>query len=58
MLRADIQHPPWPLQPAEADFELNTMAEPYGIELDSPAALLDFARRQDVLIWRLACASV
>jgi uncharacterized protein YqjF (DUF2071 family) len=53
VLRADIHHPPWPLRAAEADFELNTMAEPYGLELDSPPALLHFARRQDVLIWGL-----
>ncbi len=53
LLRADIHHPPWPLRAAEAGFELNTMAEPYGLELDSPPALLHFARRQDVLIWGL-----
>jgi uncharacterized protein YqjF (DUF2071 family) len=54
VLRADIHHPPWPLQVAEASFELNTMAEPYGLDLDPPPALLHFARRQDVLIWPLA----
>ena len=53
VLRADIHHPPWPLQTAEATFELNTMAEPYGLQLDEPPALLHFARRQDVLIWPL-----
>ena len=54
VLRADIHHPPWPLQVAEASFELNTMAEPYGLGLDRPPALLHFSRRQDVLIWPLA----
>jgi uncharacterized protein YqjF (DUF2071 family) len=53
VLRADIHHPPWPLRTAEAAFELNTMAAPYGLELDTPPALLHFARRQDVLIWPL-----
>lgn len=53
VLRADIHHPPWALQTAEATFELNTMAEPYGLQLDEPPALLHFARRQDVLIWPL-----
>jgi uncharacterized protein len=53
VLRADIHHPPWPLQAAEAAFELNTVAEPYGLELDRPPALLHFSRRQDVLIWPL-----
>ena len=56
VLRADIHHPPWPLTLAEADFELNTMAKPYGLELDSPPPLLHFASRQDVLIWPLASA--
>jgi uncharacterized protein len=53
VLRADIHHRPWPLMHAEADFGLNTMAEPYGLELDSPPPLLHFAPRQDVLIWPL-----
>jgi uncharacterized protein YqjF (DUF2071 family) len=54
VLQADIHHPPWPLQAADAHFELNTMAQPYGLELDRPAPLLHFARRQDVVIWPLA----
>jgi uncharacterized protein len=53
VLRADIHHPPWLLRVAEAAFELNTMAGPYGFELVAPPALLHFARRQDVLIWPL-----
>ncbi len=48
--RADIHHPPWPLQPAEAQIERNTMATPIGIDLLAPP-LLHFAGRQDVLIW-------
>jgi uncharacterized protein YqjF (DUF2071 family) len=54
LLRADIHHPSWPLRAAEASFELNTMGEPYGLELEAPPSLLHFARRQDVLIWPLA----
>jgi uncharacterized protein len=53
VLRADIQHPPWPLQSAQATFERVTMAAPYGLELSEPPALLHFAARQDVLIWPL-----
>ena len=49
--RADIHHPPWPLQEASAEIEMNTMAEPLGIQLKE-RPLLHFARRQDVLIWR------
>jgi uncharacterized protein len=49
--RADIHHPPWPLQEAEAEIELNTMP-PDGIDVYSEP-LLHFSRRQDVLIWPL-----
>jgi uncharacterized protein YqjF (DUF2071 family) len=50
LLRAEIHHPPWPLQPATADFERNTMTASYGIDLRGEP-LLHFAGRQDVLIW-------
>jgi hypothetical protein len=49
--RADIHHPPWPLQTAEAEIELNTIP-PDGIDPQGEP-LLHFARRQDVLIWPL-----
>jgi uncharacterized protein YqjF (DUF2071 family) len=54
-LRADIHHPPWPLQPAEATLQLNTMARPLGLELDSDP-LLHYSARQDTLIWALEAA--
>lgn len=50
--RADI-HPPWPLQPADASLERNTMTAPYRIELPPEPPLLHFADRQDVVIWSL-----
>lgn len=50
--RADIHHPPWPLQHAEAEIAFNSMAEPFGIDL-ARAPLLHYAHRQDVLIWGL-----
>lgn len=50
--RADIHHPPWPLQVAEAEIAVNTMAPP-GLELPPDRPLCHFARRQDVLIWSL-----
>ncbi|HWG56300.1 MAG TPA: DUF2071 domain-containing protein [Gaiellaceae bacterium] len=49
--RADIHHPPWPLQEARAEIELNTMP-PDGIDTYGEP-LLHFSRRQDVLIWPL-----
>jgi uncharacterized protein YqjF (DUF2071 family) len=50
--RAEIHHSPWPLQPAEATIELNTMA-PQGLALPDERRLLHFARVQDVVIWPL-----
>jgi uncharacterized protein YqjF (DUF2071 family) len=49
----DIHHPPWPLQQAEADIEVNTMAPASGITLPDTAPLLHFARRQDMVGWGL-----
>lgn len=51
--RADIHHRPWPLQPAEAVLEENTMP-PSGLELLDDKPLLHFSARQDVVIWPLA----
>ena len=43
LLRADIHHARWPLQPAEAEVAVNTMTAPLGIALPG-APLLHFAR--------------
>jgi len=51
--RAEIHHPPWPLQPAALQISVNTMANAAGIQLPSTAPLLHFARRQDVVVWPL-----
>lgn len=48
---ADIQHPPWSIQPAEAEITKNTMAEAAGIRLPEREPLLHYAERQDVLVW-------
>lgn len=50
--RGEIQHEPWPLQRAEAEFELNTMTLPLGVTLQGEP-LLHFARRIDVVVWLL-----
>lgn len=50
ILRADIHHPPWPLHEGWAEIETNTMAMPFGIELEGEP-LLHFSPRQDVVIW-------
>jgi len=53
VLRGEIHHSPWPLQPAQAELGLNAMAEPLGIALDGEP-LLHYSARQDTLIWALA----
>lgn len=50
--RGEIHHPPWPLHEGWAEIEANTMAEPFGIELEGEP-LLHFSPRQDVVIWPL-----
>lgn len=49
--RAEIHHPPWPLQEAETELRANTMP-PRELTLER-SPLWHFARRQDVLIWPL-----
>ena len=50
--RAEIHHEPWPLQPAEAEIEENTMP-PRELALLDDAPLLHYSARQDVVIWPL-----
>lgn len=49
--RLEIHHPPWPLQPAEAEIARNTMAAAADLTLPNTAPLLHFARRQDMVAW-------
>ena len=51
--RGEIDHAPWPLQPAEAEIETNTMAFASGIILPGQQPLLHFAEYQDVKVWGL-----
>lgn len=51
LLRNDVHHVPWPLQPAKADIELNTMLAPVGLELPDTPPLVHFARQIDVIVW-------
>lgn len=51
--RGDIAHPPWPLRPAEAEIDRNTMTEPLGVRLPDAKPLLHFAERLDVVAWRI-----
>jgi len=49
----DIHHHPWPLQPAEFALRINTMTRPLGIILPETLPLAHFARRLDVVAWRI-----
>lgn len=49
--RIQIHHRPWPLQPAEAEFEINTMAAVHGIELPAEKPILQFAKFLEVYIF-------
>ena len=46
-----IQHAPWPLQPAEAEIRVDTMAAAHGIVLPDVEPVLSFAKRLDVVAW-------
>ena len=52
--RTDIEHPQWPLQPAEANIEVNTMAQAAAIVLPDQPPRLHFVRRLDVKVLRTA----
>ena len=52
LCRAEIHHPPWPLQEAELELDLNTMA-PRTVKLPDRPPLTHFASEQDVVIWPL-----
>jgi uncharacterized protein YqjF (DUF2071 family) len=49
--RAEIDHPRWPLQPADAEIRVNTMTTGLGFELPTVAPLLHFSARLDVRVW-------
>ena len=51
--RGEIDHPPWPLQLAEAAIRENTMTLSLDIRLPEVPPLLHFARQQDVVVWPL-----
>ena len=51
--RLEIHHRPWPLQPAELEVWMNTMADAAGIRLPSIAPVVYFSNRQDVVAFPL-----
>lgn len=51
--RGEVHHLPWPLQPAEAAIEANSMAAVHGIRLPDEPPLLHFARELRVAVWAI-----
>lgn len=51
--RVNIHHLPWPLELAEADFELNNLPQAHGIRLPDTQPLLQYSRELVVYIWAL-----
>lgn len=51
LYRGDIDHDPWPLQPALAEVTVNTLGDWLGIEMEGQPQLLHFAESLDVRAW-------
>jgi uncharacterized protein len=51
--RGEINHAPWPLQPATCEIASNTMAAPLGLSLPPQPDLAHFAARLEVNAWLL-----
>jgi uncharacterized protein YqjF (DUF2071 family) len=50
LVRAEVQHPPWPLQPVELDITTCTLAAPFGVPSATTFDHATFARRVDVRV--------
>ena len=51
--RVNIHHLPWPLEMAEAEFEVNDLPQAHGIRLPDTRPLLQYSRELVVYIWAL-----
>lgn len=49
--RADVHHPPWPLQPGRAELRTCRMTEQVGLALSPGPPLVHYADRVDVIAW-------
>jgi hypothetical protein len=49
--RGEIDHRPWPLQPAEVEVAVNRMVEPLGLALPAVEPISHFARQLEVVAW-------
>lgn len=53
LMRGEVHHAPWSLQPAAAEITQNTMAESAGIHLPATPPLLHYSENMDVVVWSL-----
>lgn len=53
VFRGDIHHEPWPLQKAECEIQINTVADAFGISALQGEPLAHFVRKLDVVAWTL-----
>lgn len=51
LYRSEIHHLPWPLQPAQAAIETNTVAKVAAIEIHENESVCQFSRKLKVLLW-------
>ncbi|MCC7449426.1 MAG: DUF2071 domain-containing protein [Anaerolineae bacterium] len=51
VIRGEIHHARWPLQPATAKIAVNTLPLPGGLRLPNVPPLLHFAKKLDVAMW-------
>lgn len=51
LVRNDVHHLPWPLQPAEATISENTMLEPRKIQVEDADPILHYSDGVDVVVW-------
>jgi uncharacterized protein YqjF (DUF2071 family) len=51
LLRVDIHHAPWPLQPVDVELRANTVPESRGCRVQGAPPLAHFSAAQDVIGW-------
>ena len=51
LLRVDIHHAPWPLEPAVVEIRSNTIPESCGLPPQTTRPIAHLSRRQDVIGW-------
>src|SRR5262249_40375598 len=54
LYRCQIDHQPWPLQPAVVNIISNTLGKPFGVQLEGPPLLMQYVDRLDALIWPIS----